>query len=69
MEKINLKEIGDRNYYGVPLDIAREVVNKGHSLWFSGFDTYTEKDEIGNVVITFHHNEFDYYRQGLLFKR
>lgn len=66
MEKINLREICDRNYYGVPKDIAKTIVDKGHSLWFSGFDTYTERDENENVVITFHYNEFDYYRQGLL---
>jgi hypothetical protein len=68
MDKINLKDIRDREYYGVPIDIARIIDNKNHSLFFKGFDTYIEKDENDKIVATFHTNEFDYYRNGLLNK-
>ena len=66
MEKINLGDICDRNYYGIPKDIAKSIVDKGHTLWFGGFDTYVEKDESGNTLLTFHYNEFEYYRNGSL---
>lgn len=66
MEMINLADIGDRNYFGVPKDIAKLIIDKGHSLWFSGLDTYSEIDENGKCILSFHTNDFELYRNGLL---
>lgn len=68
MEIINLTDIRDRNYFGVPKDIAKSIIDKGHSLQFSGFDTYSEIDENGKCILSFHYNDFELYRNGLLKK-
>lgn len=69
MNKINLEDVKERKYYGVPDDIAESIISKHNSLFFSGFDTYTEQSENGNTISIFHYNEFDFYRKGLMNKK
>lgn len=69
MKKINLENLKERKYYGVPDDIAESIISKHNSLFFSGFDTYTEQSENGDIVATFHYNELDFYRKGLMNKK
>lgn len=65
MSRVNLEDVKERKYYGVPNDIAEEILNRNNTLDFSGFGTYTERSN-ENIIAVFHDNEFDFYRKGLM---